>query len=94
MLALDVRVLCHLRALSVFCEVGASMRVCPWLQQENRGVILGFQTGVEWDGVGSRELAGSQLHLTAAPPHMVLPSCALPPSATIQNWNSLRDELV
>lgn len=55
---------------------------------------LGFQTGVGWDGVGSRELAGSQLHLTAAPPHMVLPSCALPPSATIQNWNSLRDELV
>lgn len=73
------------------------MVVCPWLQQGNRGVILGFQRRVECgggEGVGTSDQAGSQLHLAEAPSCMALPSCVPPPSATIQKWNSLKDELV
>ena len=45
-------------------------------------------------GEGAGELIGSYLHLTKAPLRTVSPSCRLPPSAFIQNWNSLKDELV
>lgn len=45
-------------------------------------------------GEGTGELISSYLHLTKAPLRTVSPSCRLPPSASVQNWNSLKDELV